>query len=317
MAVTINSDTILIHEGGFSPTLPQRKREPYLKVRSFVPDSQNRGLNRRTREAGWSFFCAVGGPLYFWLFLLFFAALVTGVQAQTKRTIPTLETIIACMAQARDENEARFRSYVVTRDYKLFGKERDKSKSQVIADVIFVPPDLKSYAIQQTNGTKLGEIIVRRMLTSEAEITKDCISTDLSSANYEFRFIREEEMSGQRCYMLELFPRRKDRHLLRGHIWVDANTYLLRRTEGEPAKIPSWWLQDVRMSFLYGDVGGMWLQTAMEATATVRILGPYTMVSRDVKYKLGEPVVAARLNQALQAHAGRISSAPRDSPASK
>jgi len=36
----------------------------------------------------------------------------------------------------------------------------------------------------------------------------------------------------------------------------------------------------------------MWLQTALEATATVRILGPHTMVSRDVKYQLGEEVVA-------------------------
>lgn len=317
MAENINSATLLIQEGGFLPTSLQLKREPYLKVRRLVPDSQDWGLNRKIREAGWSFFCAAGRPLSFWLFLFYFVALVAGAPAQIRRTVPTLETIITRMAQARDENEARFRSYVVTRDYKLFGKERDKSKSQVIAAVIFVPPHLKNYAIEQTNGTRLGEIIVRQMLASEAEIAKDCVSTDFSSANYEFRFLREEEISGQHCYVIELLPRRKDRNLLRGHIWVDANTYLLRRTEGEPAKIPSWWLRDVRLAFLYGDVGGMWLQTALEATATVRILGPYMMVSRDVKYKLGEPVVVARLNQALNAVAGRISSAPRDSPASK
>ncbi len=108
-----------------------------------------------------------------------------------------------------------------------------------------------------------------------------------------FRFIREEDVSGQRCYVLELLPRRKDKNLLRGDIWVDANTYLLRRTEAEPAKkTPSWWLRDVRIALLYGDVGGMWLQTASEATAKVRILGQYTMVSRDVKYKISELVAA-------------------------
>jgi len=90
-----------------------------------------------------------------------------------------------------------------------------------------------------------------------------------------------------------LLPRRKDKNLLRGNIWVDANTYLLRRTEGQPAKAPSWWVRDVRIALRYGDVGGMWLQTASEATAHVRILGPCTMVSRDVKYKITELVADA------------------------
>ena len=91
--------------------------------------------------------------------------------------------------------------------------------------------------------------------------------------NYDFRFIREADVSGQRCYVLELLPRRKEKHLLHGDIWVDANTYLLRRFEGELAKTPSWWVRDVSVTFVYGDVGGMWLQTASEAAADVRILG--------------------------------------------
>jgi hypothetical protein len=78
---------------------------------------------------------------------------------------------------------------------------------------------------------------------------------------------------------------------------VDAHTYLLRRTEGEPARTPSWWLRDVRIALFYADVGGMWLQTALEATANVRILGPYTMVSRDLKYQLSELVAAGPSTQ--------------------
>jgi len=204
-----------------------------------------------------------------------------------------VETIVARMAQARVENRTRFRPYIVTRDYKLFGKERDKTKSQVIADVAFVPPDSKKYTIQQTNGSGLGGMIVRRMLASEAEVTKDYTSTDFSPDNYGFRFIGEEVVGGQRCYALELLPRRKDKHLLRGNIWIDANTYLPRRFEGELAKAPSWWVRDVRVEFIYGKVGGMWLQTASEASANVRILGRSRMVSRDVKYKISEDVVAA------------------------
>jgi hypothetical protein len=90
--------------------------------------------------------------------------------------------------------------------------------------------------------------------------------------------------------VFELLPRRIEDHLLHGDIWVDAKTYLLRRFEGELAKTPSWWVKDVSVTFVYSDVGGMWLQTATEAAADVRIFGPTTMVSRDVKYKITELV---------------------------
>jgi len=234
-----------------------------------------------------------------WMLFLSLVAVVSRASAQTGSPVPALEAIIARMAQARVENRARFRHYVVTRDYKLFGKERQNTKSQVTAEVTFVPPDSKKYAIQQSNGTRLGERIVRRMLESEAEIAKDYSSNDISPVNYDLRFIREENVGGQRCYVLELLPKRKDKNLVRGNIWVDARTYLLHRTEGQPAKRPSWWLRDVHLVFLYGDVEGMWLQTVSEATATVRILGQHTIVSQDVKYNVDE-LVAAGPQQASQ-----------------
>jgi hypothetical protein len=228
--------------------------------------------------------------------LLFLGLVVvgTGASAQTGGIVPTVETIIARMVQARTDNRASFRSYIVTRDYRLFGKDRNNSKSQVIADVTFVPPGFKKYAIQRTQGSRLGEKIVRRMLKGEAEITKEYSSTDISMANYDFRFIGAESLGDQLTYKLELLPRRKDPYLLRGNIWVDAKTYLLRRSEGEPAdKSPSWWLRNVRIELAYGDVDGMWLQTASEATVNVRIFGRYTMVTRDLAYKIGDLSVGA------------------------
>ena len=247
----------------------------------------------KIREAGRSFFYVALRQQTSWLLFLYLVAAMASASAQTGSSIPTAETIIASMAQARAENRARLRPYIVTREYKLYGRERQATKSEVVADVSFVPPDSKEYTIQQINGSGLGKMIIGRMLEKEVEVTKDYGATDISPDNYDFRFIREEEVSGQRCYVLELLPRRKDKNLLRGNIWVDANTYLLRRTEGQPAKAPSWWVRDVRIALHYGDVGGMWLQTASEATAHVRILGPCTMVSRDVKYKITELVADA------------------------
>jgi hypothetical protein len=225
---------------------------------------------------------------------LFLLPFLLGDLAEAADAPPTVEMIVMRMAQARAENRSRLRPYSVTRDYRLFGKERHAAKSEVVADVSFVPPDSKRYTIQKSSGTGLGERIVRQMLEHETEIVKNYGATDMSLANYDFRFVREEELSGQLCYVLEILPLRKDKTLLRGQIWVDSTTYLLHRMEGEPGKIPSWWLRQVHIALNYGDVGGMWLQTASESTAEVRLLGRHTMLSRDVEYKILETVAGTR-----------------------
>jgi hypothetical protein len=224
--------------------------------------------------------------------LIFQAATVLYAWTESKPPVLDLETIISRMAQAREENRASFQSYVVTRDYNFFGKERNISKSQVIADISFVPPDSKNYTIQQTKGSGLGEKVVRRMLESEMDIAKNHGETDISTDNYDFRLDGTEAIEGQPCYILELLPKRMDKNLLKARIWVDANTFVIHRMEGEPAKSLSWWLRNVRITFLFGDVGGMWLQTVSESTVNVRILGRYTMVANSIKYRMGEQVAA-------------------------
>ena len=183
-------------------------------------------------------------------------------------------------------------SYDPTRQYRLVGSQ-EQTRSEVIADVSFVPPAFKHFVIQKSSGIGLGERIVRQMLEHETDIVKNNGATDMTLANYAFRFLREEELSGQPCYVLEMLPRRIDKILLHGHIWVDSLTYLLRRTEGEPGKAPSWWLRNARIALVYGDVEGMWLQTASESTADVRFLGRHTMLSQDVKYQVSEVVARA------------------------
>jgi hypothetical protein len=207
-----------------------------------------------------------------------------------------LEELLVRMGQARDENRGRLRPYNVIRGYTLFGKEHFAEKSQVIARLTFVPPNSKQYAIERSTGTGLGEKVVRQMLDKETDLVKDHISTDISVANYDFRLLGEEQVGGERCYVLNILPKRKEPNLLRGKAWVDTTTFLFRRIEGQPAKSPSWWVRDVRVTFVYGNVGGMWLQTASESSANVRFLGPHTMVSRDLEYKLDDSAAITRVS---------------------
>ena len=222
------------------------------------------------------------------LVFFFLASAVACSSAQTGSPVSTAN-IIARMAQAGKDNHAHFRPYIVTRDYKLFGKEGIVPTAQIIAELTFVPPYLKSFAIRHTNGSSMGETVVRRILEGQMAFAKDSGSTDISQGNYDFRYIRQENANGHNYYVLELLPRRNAKNLLRGNIWVDTKTYLLHRVEGEPAKSSSWWLTDVRIALLFGYIGEMWMQTSSESTATVRVVGPYKMISQDVSYKIDQP----------------------------
>src|SRR5512135_3732986 len=113
------------------------------------PITESRGLNRKVQEVRWIFSRFVVQAS--WLLFLCLATAVEYASAQNGSPIPALDTIIARMAQAREENQARFRPYVVTRDYKLSDTEKYNTKAQVVADVSFVPPNSKKYAIQQTS----------------------------------------------------------------------------------------------------------------------------------------------------------------------
>jgi hypothetical protein len=223
-----------------------------------------------------------------WSVLLFLIAAVARGSAQTESPTST-ENIIARMTQAEQDNHAHFQSYVVTRDYKLFDKAATVPASEVVADLTFVPPYLRSYAIRYTHGNSMGESIVRRMLEAEMAFAKDSGSTDISKSNYDFQFIHDEDMNGQHCYVLALLPRRRAKNLLRGSIWVDTNTYLIHRVEGEPVKSSSWWLRNVRIALQFGYIGEMWTQTSSESTADVRIVGQFKMISQDVSYQIDQP----------------------------
>ncbi|HMD99449.1 MAG TPA: outer membrane lipoprotein-sorting protein [Terriglobia bacterium] len=208
--------------------------------------------------------------------------------AHAAPTALAMETTVACMSQAAVQNQTHVRSYTVTREYELFGQKRDKARSRVIADVTFRPPDSKNYRIQATEGSVIGEKIVRLVLEREAALAKNGGASDISRDNYDFQFVREEAASGRRCYVLQLLPKRKDKNLLHGTIWVDAETYLIRRTEGEPQKSPSWWLRDLHIAFVYAQVGEMWLPTSSEFTAKVRLFGVSTMLAHDLAYSYSQ-----------------------------
>jgi hypothetical protein len=200
-----------------------------------------------------------------------------------------VQSIQNAQAAARPQS-----SYLVVREYRLFGAKESKADSEVVAEVSFRPPSSKGYRIQRSAGSNRGQQVVRNILDHEVEAaSKNSKATiAISSDNYIFNYIGEATLDGQPCYVLGLKPKRKEKDLVAGQAWVDKHSFFVRQIEGDVEKTPSWWLRKVHVKLVFGDLEGIWVQTSMEANADVRIVGAHTLTSRILDYRREDEVAA-------------------------
>ncbi len=72
---------------------------------------------------------------------------------------------------------------------------------------------------------------------------------------------------------LNVKPKRKEKYLFQGLIWVDAEDYALVRAEGSPAKNPSFWTKSTHFVQLYRKAGPLWFPLATQSVTEARIFG--------------------------------------------
>lgn len=216
------------------------------------------------------------------------------VAAQKSAAEPDVDTIVARMQQAQEDNRARSRAYTVTREYKLFSHDTQHAASDVVAQVSFMPPDSRSFDIRQSSGSSRGEKIVRNILEAEKDEAAKHDHAALTRENYQFRYLGTETVSGCSSYVLELVPKRREKDLIEGRAWVDTRSYLVHRIQGDLSKSPSWWLKAVHIKVEFGEVGGMWLQTATQALAEVRFFGEHSLESHALHFQTAEAVASKK-----------------------
>jgi hypothetical protein len=190
---------------------------------------------------------------------------------------PGLDPILRHIEDAQHQSPGQSKAYAVTREYKVFRGNDKRPLSEVDAQINFVPPDVKTYKIVQTSGNSLGAKIVRELLSSETSSTRKEHSTEISRANYDFVFLKQQNFGDVPEYIFSISPKRKDKFLLRGEIWVDARSFRIRQIEGVPARSPSFWLKDLHITLQYAELGGIWVPVTYGAIAELRIVGKFTL----------------------------------------
>jgi hypothetical protein len=207
-------------------------------------------------------------------------------KAAPSATLP-LEVIVQSIQKAQAAVRPQG-SYQIIREYRLSGTKDSKADSEVVAEVDFKPPASERYTIQRYSGSGRGQQLVRSILDHEVEITskdKDKGRSAISRDNYIFNYMGEATLDGRPCYVLGLKPKRTDKDLISGQVWVDKHSFLIRQLQGDVEKTPSWWLKKVSITLVFADLEGIWVQKSMEAVADVRLVGTHTLTSRILDYR--------------------------------
>ena len=224
--------------------------------------------------------------------------------AGTRVQSPTLDEIVNRMEEARLRNKTT-PPFQLTREYKMFHGDDRSPASDVKAEINVIPPSDREFRIIDSRGSDRGEKVVRKILEHEAQAEKlDPSPTGITRDNYDFSLAGRQFFEGVNCYILNLKPKRQEPSLIDGQAWIDPDTYALRKIEGKMAKSPSWWVKDVNLVVNFGDIAGIWMQTASQAIADVRVIGKYTVVSRAVQVQTASSL-AANLGSSKKAYSHR------------
>jgi len=195
--------------------------------------------------------------------------------AQDTSSLPNAEDIVARMGAHDAQRQLVTEGYKGMRKYVLENEALQKH-AEMIVRVNGDPDGTKHFEIVSEEGWKAAhKHVLRKMLDSEAETSRPeaRAKARLTTDNYDFQLVGLETVGDRPAYVLELNPKRKEKFLFRGRIWVDTEEYALVRAEGNPAENPSFWTKSTNFVQDYGKNGAAWFPVSTQSVTQVRILG--------------------------------------------
>lgn len=216
------------------------------------------------------------------LFLLSLAS-AAGQDAPT----PSASEIAVRMVAQDAQRQATLEGYAGMRRYTLVNDHMHK-RAEMVVRVTGDPDGTKHFEIVSETGWKAAhKHVLHKMLESESETSRPEVreKTRLTSENYEFQIAGSEKAGDRLVYEIEVKPKRREKYLFQGRIWVDAEDYALVRAEGNPAKNPSFWTKKVHFVHTYQKNGAFWFPVATESVTDARLFGTTDLTIEYFDYK--------------------------------
>lgn len=190
----------------------------------------------------------------------------------------TPDEIVTKLLSSNAARASELRGYTCNRtyevDYKGFPTGHKHAVMQV--RVTYQSPYKKDFEIISENGSKLLlNHVLHRLLETEKEINNERThaESDLSRENYDFEFLGKEVDQGKEYYTFHVKPRRDNKLLFVGKIWVDPDDFAVSRIEAQPAKAPSVWISHTEIEHRYARIGKFWMPVQNRSVSKVRFGG--------------------------------------------
>ena len=187
----------------------------------------------------------------------------------------TERQVFAELAAHNEERKAALHDYTVLRTYQVVDL-KGKVHAEEIGRMEFFSPDKKTFTVTSESGSGLVQhMALNPLIHSEIEAAagKEHHDSAISADNYSLNLLGEQQLGPYRCFVAEAAPKRKDKYLFEGRVWIDANDYSVVRIEGHPAKKLSFWIQRADFVRQYQRIDGFWLPEKDRTLVQIRLYG--------------------------------------------
>jgi len=221
------------------------------------------------------------------LFTVALLLLPTCLKAAEDASTPPASEVVERMARHDAQRQLLTQGYAGMRRYILENDGMHK-RAEMVVRVTGDSDGTKHFEIVSEQGWKAAQKhVLHKMLESESETSSPeaRAKTRLCSDNYEFQMAGTETVGDQLTYAIDVTPKRHDKYLFAGRIWVDAKEYALVRAVGNPAKNPSFWTKRVNFVHTYQKNGPFWFPRSTESITDARIFGRTDLTIEYFDYK--------------------------------
>jgi len=116
--------------------------------------------------------------------------------------------------------------------------------------------------------------VIARYLTAEVQAQGNGQDLSIAPANYKFKFRGLQDHDGQRVYVFNVSPRKKEVGLFKGEIWLDPATCMPLREQGRFVKNPSIFFKRMEFVRTYDIQDGVSRPLHIDSVVQTRIVGP-------------------------------------------
>jgi hypothetical protein len=204
----------------------------------------------------------------------------------------TENQIFAELISHNELRKSALLDYTVRRTYQVVDL-KGKVHAQEIGRMEFHAPDKKTFALTSESGSGvIRHLALNPLIASEIETAagKQHHDSAIAPENYSLDLLGEQQVGPYRCFVAKAVPKRKDKYLFEGKVWIDVADYAVVRIEGHPARKLSFWIERADFVRQYQKIGSFWLPQRDMTFVQVRLYGKKVLTIDHQDYSVNHSV---------------------------